>query len=98
MSDKEKRLRKILVKKGLKGRLKLVPSLDDAHLVYIENIQCHTKSMLIGKDTYSKMLERGNVFPDEIVFYLVSTNPRNMYQIEQQFLLNAFGSMKPVPK
>ena len=98
MADKEKRLRKILVKKGLKGRLKLVPSLDEAHLVYIENTQCHTKSMIIRKDIYSKMLERGNVFPDEIVYYLVSSNPRNMHQIEKQFQLNAFGLIKPNPK
>ena len=98
MSDKEKRLRKILVKKFLKGKLKPVGNLEEAHLVLVEDRQCHNKTMVIGRDIYVRMVENGHTFPEDQVHYLVSTNPRNMWHIERQFLANTYGYMKPIPK
>ena len=98
MADKAKRLRKILVKKFLKGKLNSVGSLEEAHLVLVEDRQCINKTMVIGRDTYAGMVKNGHTFPEENVHYLVSTNPRNMWHIEHQFLANAYGSMKPIPK
>ena len=94
MADKEKRLRKLLVKMSMKGRLKLVASLEEAHLVLV-NERGHSKVQLIGKDSYLMMIEKGYIFPEEEVYYLVSTNPRNRKLIEQKYLTNAFASVKP---
>ena len=85
MADKEKRLRKILVKKFLKGKLKSVGSLEEAHLVLVEDRQCINKTMVIGRDTYVGMVENGHTFLEENVHYLVSTNPRNMWHIDISF-------------
>ena len=63
MTDKEKRLRKILVKKGLKGKLKPVGSLDEARLVLVED-----KFIVI--DEYIEMVENGHTFPEENAYYL----------------------------
>ena len=62
MADKAKRLRKILVKKYLKGKLKPVGSLEEAHLIIVENRQCVNKTMLIGRDSYREMVENGHTF------------------------------------
>ena len=98
MGDKEKRLRKILVKSGWKGKLKSVAILEEAHIVLVEDRQCCRRTQLIGKDTYLKMIERGYTFPEEDVYYLVSTNPRDMKHIEQKCLSNAFTTVKHTPK
>ena len=63
MTDKEKRLRKILVKKGLKGKLKPVVSLDEARLVLVED-----KFIVI--DEYIEMVENSHTFPEENVCFL----------------------------
>ena len=95
--DKEKRLRKILVKKGYKGQLKPVTTLEEAHLICIENRQCIHKTQLLGKDTYIYYLEEGYTFPEDLVHYLVSSNPRNARHIEQRFLSNSNGYLKSKP-
>ena len=94
--DKEKRLRKILVKMNMKGRLKLVASLEEAHLVLV-NERGHGRVQLIGKDSYLMAIEKGYIFPEEEVYYLVSTNPRDKKNIERKYLTNAFASVKPRP-
>ena len=98
MADKEKRLRKILEKMGWKGKLKSVATLEDAHIVLIVDRQCCKKVQLIGKDTYLKMIERGYTFPEEDVYYSVSTNPRDMERIEKKYLSNRFSTTKYTPK
>ena len=65
MADKDKQLRKILVKINMKGRLKLVATLEEAHLVLVEDKQCASRTKLIGKDTYLRMIEKGYIFPEE---------------------------------
>ena len=98
MADKEKRLRKILSKGGLKGKLKLAASLDEAHLVIVEDKRCVCGNRLIGKGTYLEMIEKGYTAPEEEVYYVVSTNPRNVWHIEHQMLTNAFSVVRTLPK
>ena len=79
MANKEKRLRKILVKKGFKGKLKSVATLEEAHLIYVESEECMSKTIITGKDTYKMLLEAGHIIPEDRVHYLVSNNPRNAW-------------------
>ena len=95
MADKEKRLRKILVKINMKGRLKLVATLEEAHLILVQDKRCASRTKLIGKDTYLEMEEKGYTFPEEEVYYTVSTNPRDRKHIEEKYLTNAFAAVKP---
>ena len=97
MADKEKRFRKILSKKGWKGKLKLVATLEEAHLVLIDE-RGHAKFHLTGKDSYLRWIEKGYIFPEEEVYYLVSANPRNRQLVEQKYLTNAFANVKPKSK
>ena len=94
MADKAKRLRKILDKKGMKGKLKLVGSLEEAHLILVDDRKYSGKIKLIGKDSYLGMLEDGHTFPEEHIYFTVSTNPRDKWHIEKHLLSNAFATMK----
>ena len=57
MADKRKRLNKFLGDKGLKGQLKPVGTLEEAHIILIENEQSIHRSALMGKDTYKKIIK-----------------------------------------
>ena len=96
MADKEKRLRKILLKKGWKGKLKLVATLEEAHLILV-NKKERSKIQLIRKGTYLEMIEKGYTTPEEEVYYVVSTNPRNRKLIEEKYLTNPFAVVKTSP-
>ena len=96
MADKEKRFRKILVKKGWKGKLKLVATLEEARIILVNNKErCIVN--IIGKGTYLEMIEKGYTAPEEEVYYVVSTNPRNAWQIEHKMLTNAFAAVRTPP-
>ena len=86
MADKEKRLHKILVKKGWKGQLKSVDTLEEAHLIILENEQSITKTKHMRKDAYKMLLQEGYTFPEDKVHYLVSTNPRDAWNTENRFM------------
>ena len=58
MADKEKRFRKILVKKCLKGKLKLVDTLERASFVLI-NRKGLSELLFVKKETYLELIERG---------------------------------------
>ena len=94
MADKEKRLRKILVKKGLKGKLKPVATLEEARIIIVENKQCSSKTMVIGKDTYEQFLEEGHTFPEDQVYYVISSNPRNAWNIEHKIMSSSYGLLR----
>ena len=94
MADKGKRLLKILAKKDLKGQLKPVESLEEAHIILIEDRQCINQTLIIGRDTYKRLVEEGRTFPEDNVHFLVSTNPRNTWHIEKRFFTNTVASMK----
>ena len=93
MADKEKRLRKLLNKIGTKGQFKLVATLEEAHLVLM-NERGHSKFHLATKDSYLMAIEEGCIFPEEEVYFVVSTNPRNRQLLEQKYLTNAFANVK----
>ena len=81
MADKEKRFRKILLKKGMKGKLKLVDTLEEAHFVLV-NRKGLSEIFFIKKEVLLEMIEKGCNFPEEEVYFVVSTNPRDMKRIE----------------
>ena len=88
MADKLKRLNKILVKTGLKGQLKPVETLDDAHIILLESKHSIDQTVFVGKDSYKKLIKDGDTFPPDIVHFLVSANPRNRWHIEKSLLSN----------
>ena len=92
MADKAKRLRKILTKRGL---LKPVATLEEAHMVVVENERNISNTMVIGRDTYELYLQEGYTFPEHLVHYTVSSNPRNTVNIERKIMTNSFGDLKP---
>ena len=54
MADKEKRLCQILSNFRLKGKLKLVATLDEAHIVIVEDRNDKSNTKYIGKEVYIK--------------------------------------------
>ena len=94
MADKEKRLRKLLSKLCIKGQFKLVAKLEEAHPVLIQDKRCVSRNKLTEKDSYLMAIEQGYIFPEEDVYYMVSTNPRNKQLVEQKYLTNAFANIK----
>ena len=93
MADKEKRFRKILVKKCLKGKLKLVDTLEQSHFVLV-NRKRPSELLFLRKEGYLKLIERGYTFPEEEVYFTVSSNPRNSKHIEERYLTSALSNMK----
>ena len=72
----------------MKGKLKLVGSLEEAHLILVEDRNDRKKNMLIGKDSYTGMMER-----EQTIYYLVSTKPKDRWNVEKHLLSNSFGVM-----
>ena len=97
MADKEKRFRKILVKKCLKGKLKLVATLEQARFVLV-NRKGLSELLFIKKETYLELIERGYNFPREEVYFAVSSNPRDSKHIEERYLSNAFANIRCLSK
>ena len=91
MADKEKRFRKILSKFALKGKLKSVTTLDEAHIVIVEDRNDKSNTKYIGKEVYIKMLEKRCTFPEENIFFTVSSNRRDKKNIEQKLLPKTLG-------
>ena len=96
MADKAKRLRKILEKAGLKGQLKQVARIEDAHIILLTDPIRFTYLIFVGKDDYIETLATGedDFIRDRMIYYLVSSNPRNRWSIEQRLLTNKFGMTK----
>ena len=95
MADKEKRFRKILLNINLKGKLKMVKTLEEARLVLLKKIGLGT-FRLIRKEDYLELIERGYTFPEEEVYFTVSSNPRDSKHIEERYLTNAFSNITRV--
>ena len=86
MADKNKRLEKILKKKGIKGWLKPVDTLENSQFVLVENKRCVHKSFLIKTEDYKILLERGETYPPGIVHFLVNSNKRNVLNVNNGLL------------
>ena len=85
MTDKIKRLNKILYKKGLKGLLKPVDNLENSQFVIVENKRCAYNSLLLKTEDYKALLERGETYSPDIVHFLVISNKRNAQNIKNTF-------------
>ena len=95
MADKEKRFRKILLDINLKGKLKMVKTLEEARLVLLKRIG-HSAFRLTRKEGYLELIKRGYTFPEEEVYFAVSSNPRDSKHIEERYVTNAFSNIKCV--
>ena len=91
MADKEKRLRKILSKFALKGKLKLTHALEQTNFVLL-----YRKGQLfvMKKETYLTLIRRGEQFTEEEIYFTVSSNPRDSKYVEERYLTSAFGHMR----
>ena len=94
MADKEKRLRKILVKVGLKGKLKSVKTYEESSIVVVEDPCSATKNIFFDKKGFEYALLDGETFPEDRVHFLVSTNPRNRQLVERSVMSNNYGLME----
>ena len=94
MADKEKRLRKILDRRGLKGKLKSVKTLQEARVICLDSEESISKALFMGKDTYIRFLEAGHTFLEDQVHYLISSNPKNARHIERQILTSSTGMVR----
>ena len=94
MADKEKRLRKILAKIYMKGRLKPVDTLEEAHIVLVDYPEESTKYAILKKEMYQQVLANGYTYPEDRVYFLVPTNPRNRRQLEQSLITNKYGTLR----
>ena len=86
MTDKAKRLEKILKNKGIKDWLKLVENLENSQFVSLENKRFVGNSLVLTTEDYKTLLERGDTFPPDNVYFLVSSNKRNVQNINNSLL------------
>ena len=93
MADKEKRIQKFLSKKGWKGKLKLVDTLEQSHCVLV-HIKELGKLLFIKKGIYLELIERGHTFPEEEVYFVVSSNPSDSKHIVERYLAHGFSYYK----
>ena len=86
MTDKNKRLEKILKKKGIKSWLKLVDSLENCQFLLVEDKRCVYNSFLLRTEDYKTLLERGETYQPDIVHFLVNSNKRTVLNINNSLL------------
>ena len=97
MTDKIRRLEKILKKKGIKGWLKPVDSLENCHFVLVENKRCVKNSFILKTEDYKiLLLERGETYSPEIVHFLVNSNKRNVLNVNNSILTPRLMSLSKV--
>ena len=83
MTDKNKRLEKILKKKGGRGLLKPVNNLESSHFVLVEDEKCTYKSIIFKTEDYKTITERGLLtYTPDIVHFLIVSNKRNAQKIK----------------
>ena len=96
MADKDKRLRKILSELRLKGKLKMVETLEEASIVMADHPSITTKVLFFGKNEFKQALSAGKTFPEDRVYFLVATNPRNRRTIERSMLIKYNTEREPL--
>ena len=92
MADKEKRLRKILVKLHIRGLLESVKTLEESHLVLIEYEEGPSVYSFYEKEGYQEVLDKGYIFPENRVHFLVPSNPRNQSRVVRSIMSSKYGS------
>ena len=91
MADKEKRLRKILLKYGYKGLLKSVKAI----IVLVEDPRTHKNNQFFNKEIYQLAIDRGTTFPEHLVHFLVPSNSRNIRQVTESIVTNGLITVVP---
>ena len=91
MADKEKRIQKFLTKVGLKGKLKLVKTLEEATVVVVEDPRDKANNVIYDRAHYQMMLERSGPFPADRVHFLTSTNSTNKRLVERGIFTKSQG-------
>ena len=86
MTDQNIRLEKILEKKGIKGFIKPVDSLENSQFVLVENKRFVYNSLLLRTEDYKTLLERGETYQPDIVHFLVNSNKRNVQNVNNSIL------------
>ena len=86
MADKEKRLRKLLLNSRLKGQLKLVKTLEEAHIIIVQDPRYPGKNVFYNRRGYQTALDNGETFSEERVYFTVPSNPRNIRQITNSII------------
>ena len=90
MTDKIKRLNKILNKRRIKSFLKPVENLEDSHFVLLENNISNDRfcnETIFKTEDYKSLLESGETYPPDIVHFLVMSNKRNAQNIKNTLFL-----------
>ena len=93
MVDKEKRFLKIMYRKRWNGRIKLVNTLEQSHCVLV-HIKELGMLLFIKKEIYLELIERGHTFPEEEVYFVVSSNPSDSKHIVERYLAHGFSYYK----
>ena len=88
MTDRSKRLEKILRRKGIKSWFKQVDSLENSDFVLIENKRCRNESIAFTTEEYKTKIERGETYPPDVVYFLGITNKRNKQNIKYTLIIN----------
>ena len=86
MADKEKKLRKILLNSNLKGKLKPAKTLEESQIIIVQKPNNPGKNTFFSKLGYQMALENGITFPEECVYFTVSSNPRNTKRVIESIL------------
>ena len=88
MTDRSKRLEKILRRKGIKSWFKQVVSLENSDFVLIENKRCRSESIGFTTEDYKNKIESGETYSPDIVYFLGIANKRNTQTIKNVLAMN----------
>ena len=86
MTDRNKRLEKILKRHRIKAMYKPVDCIEKSHFVLIENKKCTDNSKLITTEEYKDILKRGETYPPENVHFLAIINKRKTQTIKYNII------------
>ena len=78
----------------MKGILKHADTLEEAYIVLVDYPEEPTKYAIYKKEMYQQILANGYTYPEDRVYFLVPTNPRNRRQLEQSLMTNKYGTLR----
>ena len=91
MADKDKRIQKFLNRIMSKGKLKTVRTLEEASIIIVEDPHSAANNKFYDKKNYQLALSKGETFPEDLVHFLVPTNPRNRRQVSKSVFTTTHG-------
>ena len=101
MENKNKRLEKILKKRGMSQWVKPASDNDPVDFETIEYSKCLRMSILFRAKDYIELVKRGEYYipEEELIHYLTVRNKRDLQNIVNKLITNKFVSImyKKVP-